>query len=227
VFNADGNATATNLTFSNYTQPAVCPPGSYCPTGTAYATQFLCPNGTVSNQTQLLSAGQCSPCPAGQYCATPGLQRPTGPCAAGRYCSGGSGTATPAGRGGDQCPAGTYCEAGSGAPTNCPAGTYNPNQGSPAVSSCLACPAGQYCRNEGLVTPSGNCTAGYYCGNGTVEPRDLCPTGFYCPSGSVVPLLCGAGTFQALPGQSACTLCPAGYYCELHSRDLIGSLFAP
>lgn len=28
----------------------------------------------------------CSSCPAGQYCSTEGLARPSGPCAAGFYC---------------------------------------------------------------------------------------------------------------------------------------------
>ena len=191
-----------NFTTANYTQPAICPAGAYCPNGTAFATQFLCPNGTFSNRTQLRSAGQCTPCLAGQYCATEGLQQPTGPCGVGYYCAGGSAMAQPSGQGGDVCPAGAYCEAGTAVPSKCPAGTFNANRGSQSGAACVACPAGLYCATEGLASPTGNCTAGYYCGNGTVVPRDLCPIGSYCPMGSAVPLLCRAGTYQDRMGQA-------------------------
>ena len=58
---------------------------------------------------------------------------------------------------------------------------------------------------------------GYYCPEGqavsTPSPY-LCVPGFYCPEGSPIQLLCPAGTYQNLQGQSGCKECVAGYYCD-------------
>lgn len=86
-----------------------CPLGHYCPAGCT--SPIPCPLGSMRNATgslcfrlanilegshQILhgccpvsgggSMESCSSCPAGQYCSTEGLARPSGPCAAGFYC---------------------------------------------------------------------------------------------------------------------------------------------
>ena len=52
--------------------PTECPPGSYCPEGTLHSMEFLCPNGTYSNQTGLDDDSQCTPCDPGWYCSGEG-----------------------------------------------------------------------------------------------------------------------------------------------------------
>ena len=67
-----------------------CPAGSYCPPGTSFATEFVCPNGTYSNRSNLVSDDQCFPCPPGLYCFGVALTEPTVLlCSAGYYCVGG------------------------------------------------------------------------------------------------------------------------------------------
>ncbi|PHJ25030.1 gcc2 and gcc3 domain-containing protein, partial [Cystoisospora suis] len=57
-----------------------CPAGFYCEGGDAFPRS--CPAGTYSNQEGLSSASQCTPCPAGKYCAVRGAKQPTGSCSA-------------------------------------------------------------------------------------------------------------------------------------------------
>ena len=66
------------FTTANFTQPAVCPAGHFCPNGTRYATEFPCPNGTFSNWTQLWAAAGCTPCPPGRWCGLAGQLEPGG-----------------------------------------------------------------------------------------------------------------------------------------------------
>ena len=80
---------------ANSSEPIDCPVGSYCPSGTRFFDEFLCPAGTYSTLERLRSADECSPCVAGQYCATEGLTAPTGPCAEGYFCGSGSSVANP------------------------------------------------------------------------------------------------------------------------------------
>ncbi len=47
-------------------EPAECPLGSYCLTGTERETQFLCPNGTFGGTTKLVNVTMCSTCTAGE-----------------------------------------------------------------------------------------------------------------------------------------------------------------
>ena len=56
---------------------------------------------------------------------------------------------------------------------------------------CFDCPGGNYCETPGLVLPTGDCAAGYYCtlGASTSTPTDgltgnVCPLGHYCEVGS-------------------------------------------
>ena len=168
----------------------VCPIGYYCPAGT---------NAPIL----------CTP---GKYCATTGLQTPTGDCTAGYYWLEGSSTATPSsGAMGGPCPAGSYCVAGSSIYIQCAVGTYNPNTGSTSSAACVTWDAGKKCLSRGLTAPSTNCPAGYYC---TQNPYTLkaCEQGYYCPSGSSSQTKWPSGQYQANTLQSSWDICPVGYY---------------
>lgn len=80
----------------------------------------------------------------------------------------------------------------------------------------------------GLISPSGTCSAGYFCSEGAFDPRPddndpvenktggLCTVGAYCPRGIGAPESCQAGTYQNSPGMTSpsdCVNCPAGSYC--------------
>lgn len=53
--------------------------------GTRYFNEYPCPIGTYNNDTGLQSQLQCTPCPAGHYCPSPGLSRGDDfPCNAGK-----------------------------------------------------------------------------------------------------------------------------------------------
>lgn len=55
----------------------------YCPNGTEHETQYKCPRGTYSNQTQLENQEDCTPCPGGYYCDEEGQTEFTKQCSAG------------------------------------------------------------------------------------------------------------------------------------------------
>ncbi len=141
-------------------QPAgKCKPGYYCPPGSHYSNQIICPegyyceeqsvypkecqNGTASNQTGLKSASECPKCPKGFYCASTKLTKPTGPCSAGYYCPEGSNSdkAVP-------CPSAMHCPVGSALPQYCPDGNYT---GWPMAGECAVCMPGYYCIAENVV----------------------------------------------------------------------------
>ena len=58
--------------------------GSFCTTGCSIPQH--CPSGTFSNSTGLKRSADCTPCPAGEYCAGFGQTKPTACCDAGFYC---------------------------------------------------------------------------------------------------------------------------------------------
>ena len=159
-----------------------CPPGYYCPAGTAYPTQNPCLAGSYSDSYDAISSATCLPCPIGYMCEA-GTNRFTSPMVI--------------------CPAGYWCGASTSSATKtaCLAGTYNPNTGGTTSAACsFNCPPGKYC-SAGSAAPTGLCTDGYYCPQGTgIVTTNPCPLGTYSP---------GAG----LKAQSECLKCPAGYYC--------------
>ena len=85
------------------------------------------------------------------------------------------------------------------------------------------CPAGQYCQFDGLDSPTGNCTEGYYCSSRakTATPTDgdtgnICPAGHYCPEGSGWPTSCSLGTYSPSTGnkkEQDCLACTTGEWC--------------
>ena len=195
-----------------------CPPGYYCPSGTQHDTQFPCPAGSYNPSNGSSDYQDCIPCPPTMFCETEGLSSPSGLCDEGYYCVFGSISSTPLpitntsllqnysttcpvladALMGDVCPIGTFCPLGSDLP--------------------IPCPPGQFCGFEGLSVPSGNCTAGHYCPQGsTLENQQLCSSGHFCPEGATVEIPCPSGTFSNASGNAEvddCLLCTAGFYCN-------------
>eukprot|EP00163_Fabomonas_tropica_P011852 TRINITY_DN227_c0_g2_i1.p1 TRINITY_DN227_c0_g2~~TRINITY_DN227_c0_g2_i1.p1 ORF type:complete len:7500 (+),score=2428.07 TRINITY_DN227_c0_g2_i1:177-22676(+) len=197
---------AGSYCLSNETLPITCPPGSYCPPGTGHPYQYLCPNGTYSSGSGLERIDQCTDCPPGKYCEGMGQTAVTGDCDPGYYCVLAARYARPAPDAtGGPCFPGTYCPGGA--------------------SNYTICDPGMYCDAWTLSTPSGNCSAGYYCLQGAVqaapnvtEQGGACPPGYYCPVGSPsFTLKCPQGTFNGQYGQASitdCQQCPGGKVCS-------------
>jgi len=189
-----------------------CPPGSYCPAGSS--THVECPsrsfcvegssypsycyNGTYTedNTTGLQAAGECLPCPIGQFCVTGEI---AGVCSAGFICYSGNGIPNPDGSQpeiGEPCPEGYYCPAGTHEPRSCPPGMVIDGTGAPSVDSCGDCPIGKVC-------------------NQTSSRAEKCPGGYYCIDG--IAIACPIGTYSNTTGASnitTCLTCEAGYFCD-------------
>ena len=118
----------TCVTVLNTTLNDICPPGHYCPEGSASPIQ--CPPGTNSSSTGLVDVGDCPPCTRGYYCPLNGTVYATRLCLAGYYCPDGTADITTA----ITCPAGSYCPLGSVDPIPCAAGT-SPYSTLPAMAS--------------------------------------------------------------------------------------------
>ena len=59
--------------------------------------------------------------------------------------------------------------------------------------------SGKYCEEEGLASPTGDCSPGYYCpaGQTTSTPANYtCPEGYYCDGGLSAPVACPDGEYQ-------------------------------
>ncbi len=77
---------------------------------------------------------------------------------------------------------------------------------------------GNYCDVPGVIEPTGPCSPGWYCLEGsTVAESNICPAGHNCPEGTHTPARCPAGTFSnatSLAAATECTNCTAGWYCQ-------------
>ena len=215
-----------------------CTPGSYCQTLGATSVSGFCSAGYVciggansSTPSNINYNGGGYICPVGYMC--PNASSSEIPCAAGTYNDvlGKSVCA--------QCPSGYYCTNATVAPTicpsgyycpvstqyahqySCPAGTYGPQTGLTALSSCSGCLGGHYCATSGLSSPTDICQGGFACvRNSTVAfPTDgitgyRCPTGTFCPPGSSISTQCTAGFYCAGTQNINVTgACQAGFYC--------------
>ncbi|XP_071958404.1 uncharacterized protein [Antedon mediterranea] len=220
-----GNFSGRYRSYRGVSVPTICPAGSYCPEKTQFGTEFLCPEGTYSNKTELHNETQCTPCEPGMYCPGEGNTQPFDECSAGFYCTQGASSATPTdGTTGDECPEGLYCLTGSIVGQGCPKGTFSNQLGLMDASECWNCTAGYYCASTGLTVETGTCWAGFYCSGSSEEPApvaqsygDVCWAGYYCPNGTDIPDPCPPGTFSDVPGlpdRESCTDCSPGYYCE-------------
>ena len=180
-----------------------CPAGTFCVKGSQVPQS--CPSGTFSAKLELKHVSECQSCSPGQFCAQPGLVKPTGQCLGGYFCSEGSSTSRQ-----NECPIGFYCPRGSSTPT--------------------LCEAGYYCPVKLLNSSYMPCSAGYFCSQGSSKYRPPngsvfggpCPKGRYCPEGSAVPELCPPGTHneeEAAQSISECVLCPAGTCCPYFGME--------
>ncbi len=111
------------------------------------------------------------------------------------------------------CLAGSYAVGSSCA--LCPAGTYNPSNGSTSASACLLCPAGTYQPMSGSSSAL-DCTA--------------CPAGRYCLSGCASLSgsgVCAVGTFSSLGNGTSpsCSLCPSNFYCSGQNQPKFAAFF--
>ena len=180
---------AGNYCVAGSSQPAICPPGYYCPIGTGARTQFACHAGFYNDETGLKNYTECKPCPPGSYCPDGSLTEPTVtpipcpagtynpewqvghllnciPCTAGFFCpQAGQTNATLYCYEGYYCPNGTV--AGNQFP--CLPGTYGDKAGLTLAEECLTCPQGRSC---GWGTGLNN--------NNTMQ---VCRQGHFCPAG--------------------------------------------
>ena len=120
-------------------------------------------------------------------------------CSFGKYSTGSAGSCA-------TCLIGNFCS--DGAIYACSAGTYQPNIGQ---GSCLACVAGSYCVQA--ATSLLLCDDGYFSNPYAKSASDcfLCNAGSFCKGGAL--LLCSAGKYQSLKGQTSCVNCVIGSYC--------------
>ncbi|XP_036070832.1 sushi, von Willebrand factor type A, EGF and pentraxin domain-containing protein 1-like [Oryzias melastigma] len=140
-------------------QPALCPIGHYCPAGLIYGVEFPCPPGTVQNQLGASNSEACLSCPAGMFCAQPGLSEPTGLCQAGYFCPAGSTSPNSTEYQGNStinhlCPPGHYCPSGTGYPLPCPPGSLSMSQGLKTIEECPPCPPGLFCGSAAIANLS-------------------------------------------------------------------------
>ena len=198
---------------------SLCPPGYYCPNGTAFAFQYPCPPGTFSNVSGLSSSLECTLCLPGQFCAESGLVEPNGPCYAGYVCDTGSNSPTPQY---SPCPIGHYCPDGTYDPIPCPMGTFSPDILNRREEDCTLCSPGYYCTGEGAVNATNlPCSDGYICIGGAFSPTPVdnitgyaCPAGHFCTNTSFLEQQCPPGMYQPDVGQAQCLLCPTGTICS-------------
>lgn len=118
-----------------------CPTGHYCPEGTEYP--IGCPAGSYQD---LTNEKACKNCPVGYYCyANTSDYSPF------------------------LCPGGYYCTLNTTDPHEhpCPPGTFNNLTTQQNDQACLPCTQGMYCQGSGNAYPTGNCSAGWYCTNGS------------------------------------------------------------
>ena len=110
-------------------------------------------------------------------------------------CAGGASQPRP-------CNRGAFCLANAAQPTDCPAGTYQNQEGKTA---CMPCAKGSYCE-RGSTTPL-PCPAGTYGHLNSLRASDDCtdaPAGFYAPAGSIKPTSCPSWGF--CPGRQEDTV---------------------
>ena len=217
----DGNALNITTCEFGVSKPLPCPQGRYCPLGTEYADQYLCPPGTYNSFMYLTNIFRCMPCPPGQYCDSEGLATASGYCDPGYYCMSNANSSQPTdGNTGDVCPPGFYCPQGTSLPISCFIGTYNPLSGAVGEAFCLDCPGGEYCNQLGQDNTTGLCSAGYYCTSSALSSTptdgitgDFCPKGHFCPEGTSHPIPCPDGEYSNETHAKMCRVCPARFYC--------------
>ena len=183
-----------------------CAAGYYCTGGSGIPTQYETPPGHYSEA----GAFKPQPCPLGQY-QTASKEDSCNQCLQGYFCNQ-TGTVYP-----EICPTGHYCPLGSATPSHCPRGTYLNVQGKEELTQCNPCTQGYACEDTGLPLPVTQCSAGFYClqGSNTSIPNaqtfgDICPQGHYC--------ILGTGDYRLTP-------CDNGTYSNATGKKML--LFFP
>ena len=130
------------------------------------------------------------------------------------------------------CSPGSFCLEKSSSIHLCDIGTFNP-ESNQSDEECQSCSLGQYCETRGLAFPSGNCSSGYYCPEGSelnnarpgeidADNNYICPMGYECPEGVDSPIACGPGKYQPNIMSEECLICPAGLYCPELANTQVG-----
>jgi len=230
-----------------------CPKGRFCPPGTG-SDQPRCPQGTFGGRQNLSYADDCEPCPAGSFCASAGLAKPSGRCFAGFYCppyavSGRGATAdsdfTPtAAPSFGPSPAPSVKPTGapthapfpkpSQLPTSSPSFDFTSEPSSPPTFSRPPSAAPTSTPTAQPTTPPTllPLPAPTLSPTTQMRPTDdrICPAGFFCPEGSATPVPCPNGTYSGslfrLTNSSACLNCTAGFFCPQASRQPEGPCHA-
>eukprot|EP01022_Parablepharisma_sp_SALTPOND_P014603 TRINITY_DN20009_c0_g2_i2.p1 TRINITY_DN20009_c0_g2~~TRINITY_DN20009_c0_g2_i2.p1 ORF type:complete len:2825 (-),score=233.62 TRINITY_DN20009_c0_g2_i2:4128-12602(-) len=132
--------------------PIICPPGTYKEEDRNTIYCRLCPEGTWSNRTGLVTVVQCTTCGAGIVCDKEGItdvETQARRCPEGYICGDGTTSST---ENDNPCPAGYWCSKGTG-----------------HIRELHVCSKGYYCTKG--TTESGRfynkCPRGYYCPKGT------------------------------------------------------------
>lgn len=191
-----------------------CTPGSYRSGGCTGSSDSSCSacgrcdSGFYRTNCGGTSAGDCTGCPAFNYCLgeynTPNPWRVTS-CSAGSYLS----TAPSASIDGrcTPCYPGEFCAGGTASKTPCPAGSY-----CASTAANTICPPGAFCPVRS--TDPSQCSAGTYstaAGASSSATCQQCSAGSYSGAAqSTTCSLCLAGTIGVSSGLTACTVCDAG-----------------
>ena len=185
-----------------------CTPGYLCVEGSSAPQP--CRGGTHANQTVLNLTGflssldQCIICPEGTACSV-GSAEPF-PCLPGSY------GATPETEKCDLCPAGKYTgNSGNTACSDCTPG-YLCVEGS---SAPVPCRGGTHANQTVLYPNGGDVITGFL---STLEQCVVCPEGTSCPVGTNEPAACLPGSYADQPETQSCILCPAGQYQDMYGQ---------
>ena len=183
-----------------YPDENICPRGFYCPVETSSADQNPCDIGTYNQYEGQPGVEACIPCQGGYYCPNTGMSSYIEfRCEPGYYCPPGTGDYRNVQ---NECPNGSFCETGSVQPKPCPDGYYTDGP----EPNCTPCSAGEVCiQIDGTGATGGQeCPAGFYCPGGDVSPLPV-----PCPRGTL-----GIGT--GLADESDCSDCEPGEYCSYY-----------
>ncbi|XP_076147242.1 uncharacterized protein LOC143131474 [Alosa pseudoharengus] len=195
----------------------ICPAGHFCPQHCS--APLPCPVGTFFSNRGAESRLQCSPCPPGAYCLSPGSPQPSGPCSPGYYCTGASDSPEPQASASQLLcfchllpphSQSDYSICCSGHNTTYP--HHTPGRG----ESWAPVGGGQVVLMEDAPESPLR-----YAEDGCANFRGAtCPKGFYCPAGSSLPLPCDAGLYCSTNGlQIPSGPCEAGFYCPGGTSD--------
>ena len=199
--------------FCSNPNPALCLPGSACPSGSFAPTP--CAPGTFSSS----GASLCTPCARASYTSSNGSVNCASQCAPGTYgfTTGGASasqacTTCSAGKFTDYFGA-TFCDP-------CPPGRFGPSAGANSVTSCLPCPPGTLNPFSGAATldDCGGCSPGSFSSSPGSARCTPCPAGTTLDFAGGTTALnctpCRAGTYNPAPGQTSasCASCPAGTF---------------